>query len=189
VLLCERTDKPCDFHLPGQTTPAAPRRTSRSGSKLMHGQVLPMERTTGAKSLRRRHPLLTGANAARKITPMRLRAAGENFRTHTCSLPTLRCQHLRQRFSILSLKPVWVRGFREADRALLGKRDTAPQRNALPMNVAVDNFSPADEKRSAAAFKARVGHSSRRAVFVHRGFCRPRMTPIQSHRSERMNHR
>jgi hypothetical protein len=130
----------------------------------------------------------TGANAARKLTPMRLRATAECFRAHTCSLPSLHCQHLRQRFSVVSLKPVSVRGFREADRAVLGKRDTAPRGTVLPMNAAIDNFSPADEKRSPAIFPAaRVGHCPRRALFVHQGFCRPRLTSIQSRRSERMN--
>jgi len=68
---------------------------------------------------------------------------------------------------------------------LLGKRDTAPRPIVLPMNAAVGNSNAAVKKRSVGSSLARRrGDSSRRAVFVQRGFCRPSLGSIQSPDSE-----
>jgi hypothetical protein len=123
---------------------------------------------TGAITARKPPAHLTGK---RRIFPVRTDVVCLACAVNTCGNDSPACHTTRCRCAA-SAKPYWL---------LLGKRDTARRRRSLPINAAVDKCFATAAKRSFAPPRGCPGdHSLRRAVFVHQGFCRPRLSPIQS---------
>ena len=194
-MLCERPDND-DFRRPTtclavtRSPPLLPR--SNDTRRARAGRHAPARMTETAKSYRRCERQvrdrsagdirgLPSAIAARETAPLDcVQRAELPVRTdvvclpcavNTCDNDSPSC-HPSPRPCAASAKP---------NGSLLGKRDTAAQSRALPMNAAIGNFNAMAGKQFRTSLQRRPPKRSRDcALFGHRGFCRTTFASIQS---------
>jgi hypothetical protein len=138
-VLCERTDRHnietiCERHsaegdrhghrrrhLPHGPRPRAPRLETCGRPSLTEGANDGCEVQAPATSVARWRKCCCSAGIARCACGQRARSS----KAHRCSLPTLRCQHLPPRFSVMSSKPVYMHGLAQS-------RPTGCMANGIP---------------------------------------------------------